>query len=369
MDQILIATFITGLTAGGLSCFAVQGGLLSGSIARQVENSLAQQATGGAAQSGRSMALAVLLFLSAKLAAYTLLGLGLGWLGSVFFLSAGLKGAIQIVIGLFLLGNALRMLNVHPIFRYFTFEPPSQFTRFIRRVSKGNDRLATPLFLGALTVLIPCGVTQSAMAVAMGTGDPLLGAAIMFAFVLGTSPTFFGITVLAAGMAKAFQKFFYPVVAVITLLLGLYTIDGGLNIIGSPFSVSALVQSLSDTPQPVSAQAAPAASSTAPSPAATSAAANPATASTAPTVLKINVINSGYSPNRLSAPSGKPIQLQLVTQNTQSCSRAFVIAALNIEKVLPATGQTTIDLPPQKAGTTLRFACSMGMYTGTIQFQ
>lgn len=344
MDSILIATFITGLTAGGLSCFAVQGGLLSGSIARQVE-------TTQAAVSSKGMALSVALFLAAKLAAYTLLGLGLGWLGSVFYLSPLLKGVIQICIGIFLLGNALRMLNVHPFFRFFSFEPPSQLTRYIRRISKGNDRLATPLFLGALTVLIPCGVTQSAMAVAVGTGSPLFGAAVMFAFVLGTSPTFFGVTVLAAGLAKAFQRYFMPVVAVIILGLGVYTIDGGLNLLGSPISSTALFNALAEEPQPEVAVVVPAA------------------AGAVTNVVKINVVNTGYTPNQLNAPADQPIQLVLTTKNTQSCSRAFVIPSLNIQRNLPATGEVVVNLPAQKAGSTLRFTCSMGMYGGVIRFQ
>ena len=185
MDSILITSFITGLSAGGLSCFAVQGGLLSGTFAKQAESSH-QQSKKTSPQpvlTNKGMALSVLLFLAAKLAAYTLLGLGLGWLGSIFYLSPMLKGILQIGIGIFLVGNALRMFNVHPFFRIFSFEPPSQFTRFIRKISKGNDRLATPLFLGALTILIPCGVTQAAMAVAMGTGNPLMGAAVMFFFI------------------------------------------------------------------------------------------------------------------------------------------------------------------------------------------
>ncbi len=376
MDNILIATFLTGLTAGGLSCFAVQGGLLSGSLARQAEGKPVRSTGKQALQaniSSRGMAFSVLLFLAAKLVAYTLLGFGLGWLGSFFFLSSALKGAIQIGIGVFLVGNALRMfgeahyVNVHPIFRYFSFEPPSVITRYVRQISKGNDRLATPIFLGLLTVLIPCGVTQSAMAVAMGTGSPLLGAAIMFAFVLGTSPTFFGVTVLATGLAKVFQKYFYPIVAVIVLLLGLTTIDGGLNIVGSPFSSSAIWHTLTDVPQPVSAKAS-FSSSTGPS-ASSSGGLTASSSSGQSYVIRINVVNSGYTPARSTAPGGQPIQLILSTKNTQSCSRAFVIPSLNIQKVLPATGETTINLPAQPAGSTLRYTCSMGMYTGTIQFQ
>jgi sulfite exporter TauE/SafE len=359
MDNILIATFLTGLTTGGLSCFAVQGGLLSGSLARQADAAMPLK-TGKKkpAQPGqpvpvssKALALSVVLFLLAKLVVYTLLGLGLGWLGSVFYLSPTLKGAIQIAIGIFLLGNGLRMFNVHPIFRYFTFEPPSSITRFIRKASKGNDRLATPLFLGALTILIPCGITQAAMAVAVGTGDPMMGAAIMFAFVLGTSPTFFGVTVLAAGLAKVFQKYFMPIVAVFILGLALVTIDGGLNLIGSPLSSSALWHSLTDVPQQTVTQA------------------NPDPSAPLTNLVKIDVQNSGYFPAQSKAPAGQPIQIQLTTNNTQSCSRAFMIPSLGIQELLPPTGQKVLQIPAQKAGTALRFTCSMGMYNGVIQFQ
>ena len=42
MDQIILA-FITGLTTGGLSCLAVQGGLLASCLAQQIEHDLRNQ--------------------------------------------------------------------------------------------------------------------------------------------------------------------------------------------------------------------------------------------------------------------------------------------------------------------------------------
>jgi sulfite exporter TauE/SafE len=365
MDSSVIAAFITGLTAGGISCFAVQGGLVTGSIARQVEagksaakkpatrrvgKKLVKAGQGAALEASltqAALAKSVGLFLLAKLIAYTLLGLVLGWLGSAFNISPVVKGAVQILIGVFLVGNALRMFNVHPIFRYFSFEPPHFVTRAVRKAAKGDDRFLTPLFLGAMTVLVPCGVTQSVMAVAIGTGSPLLGAAILFAFVLGTMPAFFSVTVLAANLGRAFQKYFYPVVAVIILLLGLYTVDSGLNVVGAPFSLTRTVQAMNSSSQePVAAEVV-----------------------NGGAVLTINVQNDGYSPQRLVAPAGQPIELHLVTDQTYSCSRAFVIPALNLSEILPDTGDTVMTLPAQPAGTTLQFTCSMGMYSGVIVFE
>ena len=85
-------------------------------------------------------------------------------------------------------------------------------------------------------------------------------------------------------------------------------------------------------------------------------------------MLTLNAENSGYQPKVLHAPAGTALTLNLVTKNTFSCSRAFVIPALNQEVLLPATGIVQIQIPPQAAGSEMQFTCSMGMYTGVIVF-
>jgi sulfite exporter TauE/SafE len=234
----LVVAFVTGLTTGGLSCLAVQGGLLASSLAHQIEQDYVEQASQGgkrrkvAAAPHTNSALPIFLFLVAKLVAYTLLGALLGWLGSFLTLSPMTRAMLMIAIGIFMIGNALRMFNVHPIFRYFSIEPPKFITRYIRRTAKGTD-MATPLFLGALTVFIPCGVTQAMMATALGTGSAAMGAALMFAFILGTSPVFFVIAYLTTELGARLEKFFMRFVATVVLILGLVTMNGGLNLLGS----------------------------------------------------------------------------------------------------------------------------------------
>lgn len=362
----IILAFVMGLTTGGLSCLAVQGGLLASSIAHEVETSFSQAQKKKHSRAGQARASRpILLFLGAKLAAYTLLGFGLGWLGSRLQLAPMVRAILQLAIGVFMIGTALRMLNVHPIFRYFAIEPPSFVTRYIRRTAKGDSHLVTPLFLGALTVLIPCGVTQAMMAVAMGTGNPLMGAAIMFAFILGTSPVFFSVAYLATRLGARLESNFMRFVAVVVLVLGIVSIDAGLNLMGSPYSVSNLMRSDRRESRPAQAQdpTPPFTPITAPgvSPPQMTAAAPQAT-------LTINVINSGYQPAWLQAKANQPLQLKLVTNKTYSCARAFVIPALNIEKILPPTGAALIDIPPQPDGSVLYFSCSMGMYGGQIEF-
>jgi uncharacterized protein len=359
MSQLVVA-FVTGLTTGGLSCLAVQGGLLASSLAHQIEQDYLEQTSQAVhkkqrgkkiqAQPRSNTALPILLFLGAKVVAYTLLGALLGLLGSYLTLSPITRAVLMILIGIFMLGNALRMFNVHPIFRYFSIEPPKFITRYIRRTARGTDTF-TPLFLGALTVFIPCGVTQAMMAAALGTGSMAMGAALMLAFTLGTSPVFFIVAYLTTELGARLETFFMRFVAVVVLILGLVTVNSGLNILGSPLSFQNLTRSLlpsNDGAEPI--------------------AQSPQPAGTEGEVV-LYVQNEGYFPQTLSAPAGKDFTLNLVTDQTYSCSRDFVIPALDYYELLPDTGTVKVSIPAQEKGTTLFFTCSMGMYTGQIVFK
>lgn len=356
MEAIILA-FVTGLTTGGLSCLAVQGGLLASSLAYQIEQDLGSRA--GQAEKGKrqskqaalrlNIALPILLFLAAKLAAYTLLGGLLGMLGSFLTFDPITRALLLLGIGIFMVGNGLRMLEVHPIFRYFAIEPPKFITRFIRRRSKDGTDLGTPLFLGALTVFIPCGVTQAMMAAALGTGSAALGAALLFAFTLGASPVFFLVAYLTTQLGARLEKFFMRFVAIVVLILGLVTFDNGLNLIGSPVSVSRTLQNLF--------------------PAAQSLPGGEAGEGPASNQIELSVENGGYSPTTLRAKAGEAVNLELVTENTYSCARDFVIPALRYYTLLPETGRVSVAIPAQAAGTVMQFTCSMGMYTGQIVFE
>ena len=100
----------------------------------------------------------------------------------------------------------------------------------MRRKAKNSNWYA-PLFLGALTVFIPCGVTQAMMAVAVGTGSPD-GRGFDVAFILGTSPVFFTLAYLATQLGRVMEKWFMRFVAVVVLVLGFLSINSGLNLAG-----------------------------------------------------------------------------------------------------------------------------------------
>ncbi len=76
----------------------------------------------------------------------------------------------------------------------------------------------------------------------------------------------------------------------------------------------------------------------------------------------------GYSPKITEGKAETPTIIRLATQGTFDCSASLTIPSLNIRKNLSPTGNTDIEIPPQKAGTKLLGICSMGMYNFAINF-
>src|SRR3989344_2995919 len=98
----LFVIFGTGLLTGGLTCLAVQGGLLATAMAQEEE----EQQQNERHESRRPSAMPIVWFLSAKLLAYTILGFLLGLLGSALELSVGASVVLQFAVIIFMLGTA-----------------------------------------------------------------------------------------------------------------------------------------------------------------------------------------------------------------------------------------------------------------------
>ena len=165
--------FLTGLTVGGLTCLAVQGGLLASVIAAKEEEEIEKGVN------NRNTIFPTLVFLSTKLVAYTILGFILGAFGGALNISPNVQIIMQFIAGLYMIAVALNLLNVHPIFRYVVIQSPRFLTRIVRNQSKSKDLFA-PAFLGAVTIFIPCGTTLAMEALAISSANAFFGAAIMF---------------------------------------------------------------------------------------------------------------------------------------------------------------------------------------------
>ena len=327
METIWLA-FLTGLTSGGISCIAVQGGLLTSAISN-IENS-------------KNNKRVVTIFLISKLLAYTLLGLILGLIGSLIVITPRMSAIFQIFIGFFLLATAGRILDIHPIFRYFVIQPPKFIYKLAKNQTKTGNFFA-PVVLGVLTILMPCGVTQAMMIVALGTASPVQSALIMFAFVLGTSPVFFALGVSLAKLMK-YKAFNYISAGVITIF-AIISLNSAMGLFGSIHTLQNYWAVMSGKTQTQEVKS--------------------AGVSQGYQEATITVLNNGYKSDVTTLKAGVPVRLKMITSNTYSCSRAFTIPSLNISKILPATGEETIEFTPSKPGR-LAYSCSMGMYTGSF---
>ena len=84
-------------------------------------------------------------------------------------------------------------------------------------------------------------------------------------------------------------------------------------------------------------------------------------------IITINA-KGGYSPKVTIAKAGLPTIIKVITNATFDCSSALTIPSIGYRLNLPPTGETIIDVPRQKAGTSMRGLCGMGMYNFVINY-
>jgi sulfite exporter TauE/SafE len=345
----LIAIFFTGLLTGGLTCMAVQGGLLAATLAQREEQKLKEKAKGG-------NALPILAFLGAKLVAYTILGAFLGLLGSFFNLSIQLRAILQIVVAVFMIGTAFNILDVHPIFRYFIIQPPRFLTRLVRKQSKSQEMFA-PALLGTFTIFIPCGTTQAMMAFAVASGKPILGAAIMFIFILGTSPVFFIFGYFTTKLGDIFQGSFLKLAAFAIILLAIFNINNASALLGSTITLENAELTfgkvfhetwciftwckIDGSKTSIEKE-------------------NPVNEQT------IIISSRGYNPTYFSVKAGSNVTVHLSNTNGTGCQQAFNIPQFGIQKIVPVGTSDTISFTAPNQPRQIAFTCSMGMYRGVI---
>ncbi len=319
---------------------AVQGGLLAATLAQREEQHLKDKAV----KSGKT--LPILSFLIAKIVSYTVFGFFLGLFGSFFQLSLTTKVILEFVIGIFMVGTALNLLNVHPIFRYFVIQPPKFLTRLVRNQTKSGDFFA-PALLGAFTVFIPCPTTQAIMALAIASGNALLGATIMFVFTVGTSPLFFILGFLATRAGDVFQYKIMKIAAAFILFLAVFNINNAVALAGSNITLETLWQEVNctiinfcDSSKMTSVQVSPLQEAT------------------------ISIQDNGYSPQNITLKAGAPITLHLNNTTGRGCTQAFTIPKLGIQRIVPLGSSDTIAFVAPTTPGKLQFMCGMGMFKG-----
>lgn len=336
----LLVIFLTGLTVGGLTCLAVQGGLLASVIAEREEESSMGRGT------AKHALYATGAFLISKYIAYIALGFLLGAFGGALNIGGRVQTIMQMAAGIYMIAVALNLLNIHPIFRYVIIQPPRFLTRLVRNQSKSKDLFA-PGLLGAMTIFIPCGTTIAMETLAISSANAFVGATIMAVFILGTVPLFFGIGLITSILGEAFKTKFLRLAAIAVIYLGANSVNGSLVALGSPLTLQSIAEnfpSINLTPDNKSQKADQSISQNA----------------------LIEVSPNGYKPNYFKVNKGQEVILTLKSNGAYSCASAFRIPSLGIKRDVGFNATETIAFTPTKKGK-IPFNCSMGMYRGVIE--
>ncbi|MFD9947778.1 sulfite exporter TauE/SafE family protein [Nonomuraea sp. NPDC059023] len=297
---------------GALFVSGLAAGLVAGTAScTAVQGGLLVGLTGGGCCEkcghGRARPWLVAQFLTGRLAAYVLAGALLGWLGSAVQLPPQARAGLLVAAGIVVIAFAVRLIR----------------RRAACAAHRTPRRAAAPV-MGAATILLPCGVTLGTEMVAVSTGSALSGAAVMAGFVVGTSPAFALLGYILRRLSRTRLAAFAGFAAI---AVGLWTIGSGVSLGGW----------LPTSPAP-------------------------ALAMTARGEQKVDIwaMRDGYRPAMVEARAGVPVEVTFHLAD-QGCTRTVTLAGR--DHTLPAT----VRLPPQPPGT-LRYVCSMGMYTGFIRF-
>jgi len=171
-----------------------------------------------------------------RIISYTLVGAGIGTLGSVLIASGQMAGngsvvrrAIAILTGLMLVWFGIVQLKPEFLPRLPVLHPLTQGS-WHNRLSTAMVNLSlkpsrwTPALLGMVWGLIPCGFLYAAQLKAAQTGNLWMGAATMLAFGLGTMPTMLGVGISASRLSADRRSQLFRMGGWVTLTIGILTL-------------------------------------------------------------------------------------------------------------------------------------------------
>jgi sulfite exporter TauE/SafE/copper chaperone CopZ len=288
-----------------------------------------------------------LLYNLGRVVSYAVIGailggiaMGLG-LAAGSGISAGIRGIIQLIAGLFMLVMGLNMLGIFPWLKRFNIRLPEGLTR---RIDALGGRSNSPLIIGLLNGLMPCGPLQAMQLFAFSTGNPLVGGLSMLFFALGTVPLMFGLGALSSLLSGKFTRMATTVGAVLVCVLGLMMFSYGLNLTGWGGWQGSASASASSSEQP------------------------------AEVVIEdgYQIVNSTLSRRgypSITVEAGIPVRwnIQADASSINGCNGTMVIPEYGIEHSF-TPGDNIIEFTPEKPGR-YRYTCWMGMISGTITVQ
>ena len=329
--------FLVGLTAGISTCMALVGGLVLGASARfSAKNPDA---------SGIEKFTPHLYFNLGRIISFFVFGGVIGFAGSLFQLSTSVLGILTVAVGLVMLLLGGQLIEVFPVLKRISFTLPKGLSRMLGvKEDLGEYSNKNSAVMGAMTFFLPCGFTQAMQLFAMSTGSPLTGALTMSVFALGTTPGLLGVGGLTSVVKGGAARLFFKTAGVVVIVLALFNLSNGLNLLGVPQIFGTFTTNASTTKDEA----------------------------LDPNVKLVRGVqevrmtqdSSGYKPNKFIIKKGVPVKWIITSKDVYTCASSIVSQELGIRKGL-ALGENIFEFTPTQTGT-IRFSCSMGMYTGSF---
>ncbi|MDR0874969.1 MAG: sulfite exporter TauE/SafE family protein [Clostridiales Family XIII bacterium] len=275
-----------------------------------------------------------------RVAAYTAVGFLVGAVGSALSFGSGVQGALKLFAGVFMLIMGINMLGLIPGLRRLTPHMPAVFAD---KIDAQKSKSSSPLIVGLLNGLMPCGPLQAMQLYALSTGSPGEGALSMLLFSLGTLPLMFGIGALSSILSQKFTRRVMTVGAALVVVLGISMFSQGWSLAGLP-------------------------SSTAFAGAAGSAGSE--TSGEGVTIENgVQVVRSSLESGRypaITVAAGTPVKwiIDAPQGSLNGCNNAMQIPAYGIQYQFK-TGENVIEFTPDKPGA-VPYSCWMGMIRSTI---
>jgi sulfite exporter TauE/SafE/copper chaperone CopZ/plastocyanin domain-containing protein len=282
-----------------------------------------------------------------RLISYTVVGAAAGALGSVISLTGAMRGMVQLIAGVFMVIMGINMLGFFPGLRKFIPRMPRFFAR---AVETEKERGKSPLIVGLLNGLMPCGPLQAMQLYALSTGSPVGGAVAMFLFSAGTVPLMFFIGALSSILSRRFAAVLTRAGAVLVAALGLTMFSNGLSLSGfSPDSINPMRAFM--RPEVYNRQ-------------------NAAAASSEPVIRNgVQIVNSTLSSGRypaITVQEGIPVRwvINAPAGSINGCNNRMIIREYGVEHQFQ-TGDNIIEFTPAKTGR-FPYSCWMGMIRSSI---
>jgi sulfite exporter TauE/SafE/copper chaperone CopZ/plastocyanin domain-containing protein len=328
--------FVIGLVTS-VHCVAMCGGI-------NLSQCLPQDAGGGKGRLRREAFLPSILYNGGRVISYTAVGVIVGALGRVVSVSGRFQGAVQLGAGVFMVIMGVNMLGVFPFLRRFSLRMPRIFAK---RLGEQRAVNKSPLLVGLLNGLMPCGPLQAMQIYALSTGSPLVGGVSMFLFSMGTVPLMFGIGALGRILGKAHKVM--KAGAVLVTVMGMTMFTYGFNLLGFSFDfvrgagAGVVKPSLHRT----------------------------AEASAPLSIIEngVQLVNSTLSGGRypaITVQQGVPVKwiIDAPSGSVNGCNNRMIIREYNIEYSFK-TGENIIEFTPERAGK-FSYSCWMGMIRSSI---